>query len=254
MADPLAQPLLRAARIGKRFGGLVAVDAVDFDLRPGEIHAVIGPNGAGKSTFLATLAGELTPTDGRVLLGTRDITGESVEARTRLGIGRTYQRSAVIPGVAAVDMVRLAALHRARSWRQLLKPVAQLGEAVALADGALVRVGLAERAAVLTNVLSHGERRRLEIAAVLALEPSILLLDEPLAGLGPDEAREIASLIKTLRERCAVMLIEHDIDVVFAVADRITVLDNGRAIAHGTPAEVRSSPAVQEAYLGKEDA
>jgi len=245
--------VLRACGVGKRFGGLVAVDNVDLDLHAGEIHAVIGPNGAGKSTLLATLAGDLRPTTGRVFLDGGDVTQASVEARTRLGIGRTYQRSAVVSGFSALDMVRLATLHGTTSTLGLLSPLSANTRATELAASALARVGLADRAEVATDVLSHGEKRRLEIAAVLALGPKILLLDEPLAGLGPDESRDVVSLIAELKAGCAIMLIEHDIDAVFAVADRMTVLENGRTIASGAPAAVRDDAAVQRAYLGVED-
>jgi branched-chain amino acid transport system ATP-binding protein len=245
--------VLRAAGIGKRFGGLVAVNNVDLDLHTGEIHAVIGPNGAGKTTLLTMLAGDLAPSSGRVFLGEADVTHTSVEARTRLGIGRTYQRSAVISGFSALDMVRLATLHGTSSTLGLLAPLASKQESTQLATTALARVGLTDRAGVVTDVLSHGEKRRLEIAAVLALSPKILLLDEPLAGLGPDESRDVVALIKDLKASCAIMLIEHDIDAVFAVADRMTVLDNGRTIATGTPAAVRDDPIVQQAYLGLGD-
>jgi len=250
----MADVVLRASGIGKRFGGLAALTSVDLDLEAGTIHAVIGPNGAGKSTFLATLAGDLTPTTGQVFLGGTDVTHHSVEARTHLGIGRTYQRSAVIPGFAAIDMVRLAAMRHSRSWRATLRRLKNLPDATARAEAALARVGLMDRRFQSTDVLSHGERRRLEIASVLALEPKILLLDEPLAGLGPEEAREVVALFGGLREHCALILIEHDIDVVFSAADVITVLDNGRLIASGKPDDVRASEAVQNAYLGTEGA
>jgi ABC-type branched-subunit amino acid transport system ATPase component len=243
------EPALRAAGISRRFGGLLAVDGVDLVLMPADVHAVIGPNGAGKSTLLATLAGDLSPTTGQVFLNGRDVTHLSVEAHTRLGIGRTYQRSAVIPHVSALDMVRLAALHRARPLQLLARATAN-ADATAAAHAALARVGLAGRADAATDNLSHGEKRRLEIASVLALAPQILLLDEPLAGLGPEESRDVATLIADLKSTCAIMLIEHDIDVVFAIAGRITVLDNGRVIASGTPEAVRANPAVQRAYLG----
>jgi branched-chain amino acid transport system ATP-binding protein len=249
----MPEPILRAAGIGKRFGGLLAVDNVDLDLHPGEIHAVIGPNGAGKTTLLTMLAGDLSPSTGRVFLTGNDVTHTSVEARTRLGVGRTYQRSAVISGFSALDMVRLAALHGTTSTLGLLSPLSSNAKASERATAALARVGLTERADVVTDVLSHGEKRRLEIAAVLALDPKILLLDEPLAGLGPDESRDVVALIRDLKASCAIMLIEHDIDAVFSVADRMTVLDNGRPIATGHPAAVRDNPIVQQAYLGLGD-
>jgi branched-chain amino acid transport system ATP-binding protein len=248
----MVEPLLRSQRIGKSFGGLIAVDSVDLELYGGQIHAVIGPNGAGKSTLLAVLAGDLSPTMGHVFLGDTNITTFSVEVRTRLGIGRTYQRSAVVPGFTALAMAQLAASRQVRPRWHLLKPTNWLHDASRVANEAIWRVGLTDRAHVMTDVLSHGERRRLEIAAVLALGPRILLLDEPLAGLGPDEARDITALITDLKRDCAIMLIEHDIDVVFSVADCITVLDNGRVIASGSPERVRASAEVQRAYLGHE--
>lgn len=246
----MVEPVLRASGIGKRFGGLLAVDNVNLDMHAQEIHAVIGPNGAGKSTFLSTIAGDLPPTTGQVFLAGQDVTHLPVDKRTRLGIGRTYQRSAVIAGFTALDMVRLAMLHRVRSPLGMLSPLASNDAATQGAHEALARVGLSERAGITTDFMSHGEKRRLEIAAVLALDPKILLLDEPLAGLGPDESSTVVALIQGLKAHCAIMLIEHDIDAVFSVADRITVLDNGKAIASGTPDAVRNMPAVQQAYLG----
>jgi branched-chain amino acid transport system ATP-binding protein len=248
----MPEPVLHAAGITKRFGGLVAVENVDLDLFSSQIHAVIGPNGAGKSTFLAMLAGDLSPSSGTVFFQGRDITDDSVEARTRLGIGRTYQRSAVVPNFIALDMVRLAALHASRSVFKYLKPTAAQAEITLRARAALARVGLGDREDVETNILSHGERRRLEIAAVLALDPRVLLLDEPLAGLGSDECIDVVKLIGELKKTCAIVLIEHDLDFVFSVADRITVFDNGRVIASGDPVSVRNSSAVQQAYLGSE--
>jgi ABC-type branched-subunit amino acid transport system ATPase component len=249
----VAEPLLRAEKISKRFGGIAAVDGVDLDLHAGEIHAVIGPNGAGKSTLLATLAGDLAPNGGRVFLDNSDVTPVSLRKRTRRGIGRTYQHSAVIAEFTALDMVRLAAL-RAASRTQWRKPLARLPEVTRRAREALASVGLSDRESITAAALTHGERRRLEIASVLALGPRILLLDEPLAGLGRDESAGIVSLVSALRRACAVMLVEHDIDVVFAVADRITVLHQGRVIASGSPAAVRAHAAVQEAYLGRDGA
>jgi branched-chain amino acid transport system ATP-binding protein len=247
----MPDPALRASNLSKTFGGLVAVDRVDLDLFTTEVHAVIGPNGAGKTTMLAMLAGDLAPSAGSILLGGHDVTTQSVEERTRSGIGRTFQRSAVIPRFQALDMVRLAALES--GGRALLSSLSANKPATARARTALGRVGLAERESVASDVLSHGEKRRLEIAAVLALEPKILLLDEPLAGLGADESRDVVALIESLKRDCAIMLIEHDIDVVFALADRITVLDNGRVIACGAPADVRASEAAQQAYLGLDE-
>jgi branched-chain amino acid transport system ATP-binding protein len=198
------------------------------------------------------LAGELSPSAGRIRLEQQDITHSGSAERARLGIGRTFQRSAVIPGFSALDMVRLATLNRA--GMQLLQPLANNKTATMLAQRALARVGLDNRADSVTDVLSHGEKRRVEIAAVLALDPKILLLDEPLAGLGPDESRQVVALIEDLRRDRAILLIEHDVDIVFALADRITVLDNGRVIACGTPSDIRASTAARDAYLGLEPA
>jgi branched-chain amino acid transport system ATP-binding protein len=249
----MADPVLKAEGLTKRFGGLMAVEAVDFAVRPGELHAVIGPNGAGKSTLLNLIAGDLRPSAGQVMLGRDDITSLPVEARARMGLGRTYQRSAVIPGFTALDMVEVAAARHVHPVWKLLRPIERLPEVTSRAQSALDMVGLSERSHVGIDVLSHGERRRVEIASVLALEPSIVLLDEPLAGLGLDEARSIASLIERLRHRCAVVLIEHDVEVVFSIADYITVLDNGRTIMAGKPDDVRGSSAAQRAYLGEDD-
>jgi len=244
--------VLQASELRKSFGGLVAVDRVNLELNHAEVHAVIGPNGAGKTTLLSMLAGELSPSAGRIRLEQQDITHTSSAERARRGIGRTFQRSAVIPGFSALDMVRLATLNR--GGLQLLQPLANNKTATALAQRALARVDLNARADSATDVLSHGEKRRLEIAAVLALDPKILLLDEPLAGLGPDESRQVVTLIEDLRRDRAILLIEHDVDVVFALADRITVLDNGRVIACGTPGDIRANTAARDAYLGLEPA
>jgi branched-chain amino acid transport system ATP-binding protein len=244
---------LQAVGIVKRFGGLAALDGVDFELRRGELHAVIGPNGAGKSTFLATLAGDLIPTAGRVIADGEDISDLSLAARVRRGIGRTYQHSAIISGFTALDMARLAAIRNNSSVGRLLLPLSSDARATSAASVALQRVGLSGRDEIATEALSHGEKRRLEIAAVLALSPRMLLLDEPLAGLGSDESRGVVDLVSELKQTCSIVLIEHDIDVVFAIADRITVLDNGRVIATGLPKDVRDDPAVQSAYLGVDD-
>jgi branched-chain amino acid transport system ATP-binding protein len=246
----MPEPVLRANDISKAFGGLVAVDRVTLELNHAEVHAVIGPNGAGKTTLLSMLAGELPASAGRIDLGQHDITQSSSAQRARLGVGRTFQRSAVIPHFTALDMVRLAAHKRGRL--HLLRRLAANKIATEQARRALARVGLVDRADVSTDALSHGEKRRLEIAAVLALKPKVLLLDEPLAGLGPDESRQIVMLIQDVRSDCAILLIEHDVDVVFSLADRITVLDNGRVIACGKPGEIRANSAARDAYLGLE--
>lgn len=243
---------LRVRGVVKRFGGLTAVDGVSFAVRSGQLHAVIGPNGAGKSTLLGLIAGDISPSDGQILLGSTDITTLPVESRSRLGIGRTYQKSATIPGFTVLEMVEVAAARHRNSFWKLLSTIDRSPEITNKAQSALDLVGLSERSDVAIDALSHGERRRVEIASALALEPTVMLFDEPLAGLSPDEAQKIAELIRGLRSRCAVVLIEHDVEIVFAIADYISVLDNGAVIATGRPDEVRSSDAARRAYLGED--
>ena len=248
----MTSPLLAAEGLTKRFGGLVATDNLTIDVRPGEIHALIGPNGAGKTTVVAQLCGQLTPTSGRILLEGRDITRLPLPVRAQLGIARSYQITSVLKDFSALDNVALAVQahqgHSFRFWKDFRADTSLSDPAHRLLD----TVGLGERARVLAAALSHGEQRQLEIAMALAGEPRVLLLDEPMAGMGPEETSRMVGVLQRVRGNRAILLIEHDMDAVFALADRITVLVYGRAIATGSPAEIRENEEVRSAYLGEE--
>ena len=247
-----ADPLLAVRGLAKRFGAVVASDALDLDVMAGEIHAVIGPNGAGKTTLIAQLAGEVAPDGGHVTFDGRDITALPPERRAALGLARSYQVTSVFPAFTARDNVALAvqahAGHSFRFWRPA-RAIAGLREP---AQAALDRVGLGARGDVRAGALSHGEQRQLEIAMALAGAPRLLLLDEPMAGMGAEESARMVDLLGGLKGAHALLLIEHDMDAVFALADRVTVLAAGRAIASGTVDEIRADAAVREAYLGAE--
>ena len=246
----MAEPLLTARALTRRFGGLVAVNDVSLDLRRGQIHALIGTNGAGKSTLINLLAGELAPTSGAIALGSRVVTGTRAHQRAQLGIGRTFQHSNVFADCSAFENCRLAAQARhPRAWA-LYERAAGCTTSAQSAARALSVVGLGERAQVPAGLLAHGERRVLEIAMCLATEPAVLLLDEPLAGMGGEEARRVLDLLRDLRTEHAILLVEHDMDAVFALADVITVMADGAVLAAGVPQSVRANPAVREAYLG----
>ncbi|WP_135467239.1 ABC transporter ATP-binding protein [Crenalkalicoccus roseus] len=242
---------LAAEGLTRRFGGLTAVDDVSITLAIGELHAVIGPNGAGKSTLVNLLAGELRPSAGRIWLGREEVTAWPSWRRALAGIGRSFQRSNVMRGMTVLENVRLAAQAGEFPLRRWLRPAAREHGPLRAARGALTRVGLREAEERVAGTLSHGELRLLEIAMALAMRPTVLLLDEPLAGLGPEEGERVAALLRQLARDHALLLIEHDMDVVFAVADRLTVMVEGRVLERGTPAEIRASPAVREAYLGQ---
>ena len=247
----MAEPLLSARALTRRFGGVVAVRDVSIELRRGEIHALIGTNGAGKSTLVNLLAGELAPTSGAIVLGGMAVTRRRAHQRAHLGIGRTFQHSNVFAEFSALENCRLAAQARyPRAWA-LHECAASCAPSAQAAARALSSVGLAKRAQVTAGLLAHGERRELEIAMCLATDPAVLLLDEPLAGMGAEESRRVLDLLCQLRPGRAILLVEHDMDAVFAVADVITVLANGAVLAAGTPESVRSDPAVREAYLGE---
>jgi len=246
--------LLTVENLVKRFRGIRASDGIHFDLRPGEIHAVIGPNGAGKTTFINQLAGELAPDSGRILLDGQDITKEPVHRRAALGMARSYQITAVFDELSVLDNVMLAAqAHQGHSFR-FFNDAARDEEVAAPAREAIQIVGL--QAAMHRPVadLAHGAKRQLELAMVIASKPRLMLLDEPMAGTGPVESREIVALLKRLRGTAAIVLIEHDLEAVFALADRISVMVYGKVIATGSCDEVRADPAVREAYIGDEEA
>jgi branched-chain amino acid transport system ATP-binding protein len=242
--------LLRGLELTRRWGGLTAVDAVSLDLQRGQVHAVIGTNGAGKSTLINLLSGEIEPSAGRVELLGQDVTRWTQARRAQAGLGRSYQRTTIYPGFTVHENARLAAQARwQRPWR-LWEAAARCPDATAAADAALARVGLGAEAQRAAGLLSHGGKRQLEIAMCLATDPQVLLLDEPLAGMGAEETDRMLALLDALKPGHAILLVEHDMDAVFRVADRITVMVNGAVIASGSPDAVRNDPQVQAAYLG----
>jgi branched-chain amino acid transport system ATP-binding protein len=250
----VADPLLRVDNLVKRFGGIVATDRVTLDVAQGELHAIIGPNGAGKTTLISQLTGQLLANSGSIRLGEQDITRVPAWRRSALGLARSFQITSLLLDFTAIDNVALAAQahhgHSFRFWKDARKE-APLRDA---ARAALERVGLAHRAEILVSRLSHGEQRELELAVALATKPRLLLLDEPMAGLGISEAARMVKLLHELRREVTIVLVEHDMDAVFALADRITVLVYGRVIASGAPAEIRQNEDVRRAYLGDQHA
>ncbi len=253
MADT-PQSALRAIGLHKHFGGLTAVSDVSLDVHAEEIHAVIGPNGAGKSTLINLLSGDLTINAGEILLGNRDITTFGADKRARAGLGRSYQKTTIFQQFTARENVRLAAQAHASSPLKMSGGIFSDDVVTSRTRDALEQAGLTPRAHLTASHLSHGEQRQLEIAMVLATQPRVILLDEPLAGMGQAEARGMVSLIASLKQGRAVLVVEHDMDAVFALADRLTVMADGHVIASGLPQDVRNDPAVKLAYLGDGDA
>jgi branched-chain amino acid transport system ATP-binding protein len=249
----VADPLLAIEGLTKRFGGVIASDAITLDVPVGELHAIIGPNGAGKTTLIGELTGEIAPDAGRIRFDGRDITALPVWRRSALGLARSFQITSLFADFTALDNVALAVQahsgHSFRFWRDA-RAEPELREP---ARAALARVGLAERADVLVSRLSHGEHRQLEIAMALATSPRMLLLDEPMAGMGPEESARMVRTLHDLKQDLTILLIEHDMEAVFALADRITVLVYGRMIASGPPAAIRADAEVRKAYLGAPD-
>ena len=248
----MSEVLLSARGLTKRFGGLAAVNDVSVDLWRGRIHAVIGPNGAGKSTLTNLLSGDLRPTAGQVQLGGRDVTGWSPEKISRAGLGRSYQKTNIFLPFTVWENVRLAAQSRTPHPTAWLRRATGIRESNERAERAIELAGLQNRKGAIAGAISHGEQRQLEIAMTLATDPQVLLLDEPLAGMGTAEAERMVDLLLRLKKDHAMMLVEHDMDAVFALADHLTVMVNGQVIASGTPAEVRADANVQSAYLGEE--
>jgi branched-chain amino acid transport system ATP-binding protein len=242
--------VLEAVGLTRRFGGLSAVSDVSLALCVGELHAVIGPNGAGKSTLANLLSGELAPSAGAVRLGGEDVTGWPVWRRALGGIGRSFQKANILRELTVLENVRLAAQARGFTPGRWLRWAAREAGPVAGARAALARAGLEPWEDAVAATLSHGQLRLLEIAMALATGPRVLLLDEPLAGVGPEEGERLAALLKELSPDHALLLIEHDMDVVFAVADTLTVMVDGRVLERGPPARIRASAAVRDAYLG----
>jgi branched-chain amino acid transport system ATP-binding protein len=247
----VADVLLEVEGLTKRFGGVVAADDISLTLSAGELHAIIGPNGAGKSTLIGQLSGEVTPDSGCIRFDGREITNLPVYRRSQLGLARSFQVTTLFSDFTALDNVALSVQahggHSFRFWRNARRE-AGLREP---AEAALAQVGLAQRAATLVADLSHGERRQLEIAMALAAQPRMLLLDEPMAGMGPEESARLVAKLRDLKGAITVILIEHDIDAVFALADRISVLVYGRIIASGDPGTIRADAGVRQAYLGE---
>ena len=244
--------LLEVRGLTKRFGALLASDNIDLEVREGETHAVIGPNGAGKTTLIAQLAGNLRPDAGRVRFAGEDVTALSPQARSRKGFARSFQITSVYPDFTALENVMLAvqahAGHSFRFWRPAHEEQTLVSPARAILD----EVGLGGRSDVLAANLAHGEQRQLEIATALATRPRLMLLDEPVAGMGVEETRHMIEFLSTLKGEKTIILVEHDMDAVFSLADRVSVLVYGRIIATGTPPEIRASPEVRRAYLGEE--
>jgi branched-chain amino acid transport system ATP-binding protein len=250
----VADPLLRVENLVRRFGGIVATDNLSLDVAKGELHAIIGPNGAGKTTLISQLTGQLLPDSGSIRFADRDITSLPAHRRSALGLARSFQITSLLLDFTASDNVALAAQahdgHSFRFWGNARKE-SHLREA---ARSALDRVGLAHRADVVVSELSHGEQRELELAVALATRPQLLLLDEPMAGLGVTESARMVKLLQELRREITIVLVEHDMDAVFALADRITVLVYGRVIASAAPAAIRVNEEVRRAYLGDQHA
>ena len=251
------QTLMSARQLTKRFGGLAAVNDVNVDLWLGHIHAVIGPNGAGKSTLTNLLSGDLPPTSGTITLDGHDITGWTPEKISRHRLGRSYQKTNIFRTFSVWDNVRLAAQSRERHapWNPLrwLQSAAGLTAVNQRCERAIDLAGLTQRSQTVAATISHGEQRQLEIAMVLATDAEVMLLDEPLAGMGSEESAKMVEVLKRLRQTRAILLVEHDMDAVFAVADTITVMVNGEVLESGPPAQIKASVAVQQAYLGSED-
>jgi branched-chain amino acid transport system ATP-binding protein len=249
----MAEPILATRALHKSFGALAATDGVSLEVLEGETHAIIGPNGAGKTTLIAQLSGDLRPDTGQILFSGEDITRLSAPQRAHKGFARSFQITSIYHNFTALDNVALAvqahAGHSFRFWRPARAEAA-------LRDPAretLREVGLVGRADVLAAELSHGEHRQLEVAMALATRPRLLLLDEPVAGMGLEESQRMVQFLAKLKGRQSIILVEHDMDAVFTLADRISVLVYGRIIASGTPEEVRANPEVRRAYLGEED-
>jgi branched-chain amino acid transport system ATP-binding protein len=246
--------LLLVENLAKRFGGIVATDDLSIAIPEGQLHAVIGPNGAGKTTLIAQLSGQLTPDSGRIQFAGNDITALPMPARSALGLARSFQITSLFLDLSVLDNVALAvqahAGHSFHFWRN----AREQPELRDPARAALARVGLKARENLPASALSHGEHRQLELAMALASKPRMLLLDEPMAGLGPEESSRMVAMLRELKKELTILLVEHDMEAVFALADRITVLVYGRVIASGKPEEIRNNAQVRDAYLGEQEA
>lgn len=244
--------VLSVSGLTKRFSALLVTDDLSFDLLPGECHAVIGPNGAGKTTLIHQLSGTLAPDAGTIHFAGRDVTSASAHARARLGLGRTFQITSIIPGFTVLENVALAVQAKTGLSYRFFGNASREHRLNERAMAALNTLGIADRAARLAGDLSHGEKRALELAVAIASEPKALLLDEPMAGMGRDESAALIETLSRLKSDYPLLLVEHDMDAVFALADRVSVLVYGKIIATGTPDEVRNNAEARAAYLGEE--
>ncbi len=243
--------LLRTENLTKAFGALTAVNGVTLEVEAGSLHSIIGPNGAGKTTLFNLFTGQLTPTSGRIVFDGRDITGTPSHRVAHLGIARSFQRTNVFPALSLLDNVWVAAFARGRSWRGFAwRQTDRYPEVTERALAALRDVGLQDRVNLLAREISHGEQRQLELAIALAAAPRLLLLDEPAAGLSPDETQRMVALVRGLKGRYTIVLIEHKMDIIMGVSDRVSVMHFGSLIAEGTPAEIQRNADVRRAYLG----
>ena len=248
----MAEPVLQTDNLRKNFGGLVVTDGVSLDIGAGELHAVIGPNGAGKTTLINQISGLVEPSAGKIVFNGADVTNMSSNKRAELGLARSFQITSVLPRFSALENVALAVQARSGSSYRFVGVASRETALNAAAMTALSEVGLGERANVLAAHLSHGEKRALELAIALAMQPKLLLLDEPMAGTGREESERLVGVLRRLKGRFAILLVEHDMNAVFALADRISVLTYGRILASGAPEAVRADPQVVTAYLGEE--
>ncbi|NVK19500.1 MAG: ABC transporter ATP-binding protein [Methylocystaceae bacterium] len=248
----MVEAILKTEKLTKRFGGLVAVDNVDLELFKGEVHAILGPNGAGKSTLVNLLSGDLPSTEGSVVFEDQELTGLPPYVISHYGVGRSFQKTNIFPKLTCFENVWLAAQSRQKTSMRFFRPARSMKAVESLTLSSLERCGLLHQKDSAASSMSYGEQRQLEIGMMLATQPRLLLMDEPMAGMGKEESEMLVSLIKDLAKEYTLLLIEHDMDAVFAVADRLTVMVNGRVLETGTPDQIRSSQQVQEAYLGNE--
>lgn len=250
----MTEPVLAVTGLSKRFGALAVTDGVGFDVRPGEIHALIGPNGAGKTTLIHQICGRLQPDAGSIRFLGQDITRLAAHRRAQRGLARTFQITHLLPGFTTLQNVATAVQRRRGSSFRFFRPVGRDGDIQAAARALLQQAGLGAREDVPAAALSHGEKRQLELAMALALDPKLLVLDEPMAGTGREETARLVDLLRGLAGGLPMILVEHDMSAVFALADRISVLVYGRVVATGTPEEIRADPQVRAAYLGEDAA
>ncbi|MGE4125144.1 MAG: ABC transporter ATP-binding protein [Pusillimonas sp.] len=249
----MSKPILETQALTKRYGGLLVTDGVSIEVREGELHAVIGPNGAGKTTLINQLSGELFPDSGQVLFSGRNITALPIHDRARLGVVRSYQVTSIFEGFTVLENVVLSALGATSGAWQIWRPLLGNSALVGTARRVLETTRLLHRADVAVAELAYGERRQLELAMALSARPKVLLLDEPMAGMSPQESTEVIALLKALKGSLSILLIEHDMDAVFALADRITVLVYGKVLCTGAPDEIRTNAEVKTVYLGDDE-